>query len=122
MIRLFLLLGLLLSAPASAATITFTLNLPAGNFTKTYTIPDPDMARLYNVMAANYATPIQTGTDAQGNAVTRPPTRVEVLTRVFDGLMKGWRAQVLATEQQAAAKVEADKIAPIVVPTIDTTP
>lgn len=115
-------LSFLFISLAPAATMTFTMNTPAGNFTKSYTIPDADMGRLYNVMALNYATPVQTGVDAQGNAVTRVPTRAEVLTRVFDGLMKGWRAQVLSTEQQIAAKAEADKIAPIVVPTVDTTP
>lgn len=121
-IAVAILLSLLFLSVAPAATITFTMNSPVGNFTKTYTLPDADMQRLYNVMAGNYSTPIVTGTDANGNAITRVPTRAEVLTRVFDGLMKGWRDAVLSAERQNAAKVEADKIAPITVPTIDVTP
>lgn len=121
-IAVAILLSVLFLSSAPAATLTFSLSAPQGNFNKTYTLSDADMQRLFQVMAGSYNQPIVTGTDAQGNATTRNPSRAEVLTRVFDGLMRGWRDAVLTNERTAAAKVEGDKIAPIAVPTIDVTP
>lgn len=79
------------------ATITFSFTHPAGDFARTYTIPDAHLGRLVAVYKAEY----ERVRIAFGSTPV-PLTNAQVLDKLTQETIADWKARVLRQERDDA--------------------